>query len=127
MPEPETPVTTVNVPKGILTSTFFKLLLQAPLMEINFPFPFFLSLGIDIKTKKTKYRSTKHKNDLTQQFHLVYQNIMSFHLHQRDKYYIKAFQSFLNLMPLIGFKWEDLEEAYYKKLKVNYQRQDNNY
>ena len=88
---------------------------------------FFLSLGIDIKTKKTKYRSTKHKNDLTQQFHLVYQNIKSFHLHQRDKYYIKAFQSFLNLMPLIGFKWEDLEEAYYKKLKVNYQRQDNNY
>ena len=37
LPLPLTPVTTVNTPKGISTSIFFKLLARAPLMEMNLP------------------------------------------------------------------------------------------
>ena len=88
---------------------------------------FFLSLGIDINSSKMNYRLSKQEEDLTRQFHLVYSNINRFYLHQNEKNYIKAFQSFLNLLPLLNYKWEDLKEAYFKKLKVNYQRQDNNY
>ena len=88
---------------------------------------FFLSLGVDIKTSKREYRLTKHEEDLTKQFHLVYHNIDLFYKKQDDKSYIKAFQSFFNLLPLLGYKWKELKEAYYKKLQVNYDRQNNNY
>ena len=88
---------------------------------------FFLSLGIDINTNKKVYKLTKHLDDLTSQFHLVYHNIDRFYKLQDDKSYIKAFQSFLNILPLLEFRWSDLKKAYYKKLQVNYDRQNNNY
>ena len=40
---------------------------------------FFLSLGIDIKTSKDTYHITKHQEDLTKQFHLIYHNIDNFY------------------------------------------------
>ena len=88
---------------------------------------FFLSLGIDIKTDKKVYHLTKHQEDLTKQFHLIYHNIDVFYKKQDDKSYIRAFQSFLNLLPLLGYRWKELKDAYYKKLQVNYDRQNNNY
>ena len=88
---------------------------------------FFLSLGIDIKTSKKVYHLTKHQEDLTKQFHLIYHNIDLFYKKQDDNSYAKAFQSFFNLLPLLGYKWKELKDAYYKKLQVNYDRQNNNY
>lgn len=88
---------------------------------------FFLSLGVDIKTSKTSYNRTKHLDNLTDQFHEVYHRIDVFNKKQDDKSYIKAFQAFLNLLPLLGYRWKDLERAYYKKLGVNYVRQETNY
>ena len=88
---------------------------------------FFLSLGIDIKTDKSVYHLTKHQEDLTKQFHLIYHNIDLFYKKQDDKSYIRAFQSFFNLLPLLGYKWKELKDAYYKKLQVNYERQNMNY
>lgn len=88
---------------------------------------FFLSLGVDIKTDKKIYNRTKHKEDLTAQFHEIYTRIDIFKKKQDDKTFIKAFQSFLNLLPLLGYRWSDLEKAYYKKLGINYVRQETNY
>lgn len=88
---------------------------------------FFLSLGIDIQTSKNVYHLTKHQEDLTKQFHLVYHYIDLFYKKQDDKSFIKAFQSFFNLLPLLGYRWKELKNAYYKKLQVNYDRQNNNY
>ena len=88
---------------------------------------FFLSLGVDIKTSKKSYNRTKHCKDLTAQFHEIYHRIDVFKKKQDDVSYIKAFQSFLNLLPLLGYRWSSLEEAYYKKLGVNYNRQETNY
>ena len=88
---------------------------------------FFLSLGIDIKTSKRSYNITKHEDNLTDQFLMVYHRLDEFRKKQDDKSYIKAFQAFLNLLPLLGYKWKQLEEAYYKKLGVNYNRQETNY
>ena len=73
------------------------------------------------------YHLTKHQEDLTKQFHLIYHNIDVFYKKQDDKSYIRAFQSFFNLLPLLGYRWKELKDAYYKKLQVNYDRQNNNY
>ena len=88
---------------------------------------FFLSLGIDIGTSKKSYNITKHEDNLTDQFLMVYHRLDEFRKKQDDSSYIKAFQAFLNLLPILGYKWKQLEEAYYKKLGVNYNRQETNY
>ena len=88
---------------------------------------FFLSLGIDIGTSKRSYNITKHEYNLTDQFLMVYHRLDEFRKKQDDSSYIKAFQAFLNLLPLLGYKWKQLEAAYYKKLGVNYNRQETNY
>lgn len=88
---------------------------------------FFLSLGVDIKTSKRSYNITKHKDNLTDQFLLIYHLVDVFNKKQDDKSYIKAFQAFLNLLPLLKYRWSSLKDAYYKKLGVNYKRQENNY
>ena len=88
---------------------------------------FFLSLGIDIGTSKKSYNITKHEDNLTDQFLMVYHRLDEFRKKQDDSSYIKAFQAFLNLLPLLGYKWKQLEAAYYKKLGVNYNRQETNY
>ena len=88
---------------------------------------FFLSLGIDIKTAKEEYVITKPLLNLTDQFHLVYRLICNFKDDANDDNYIAAFSAFLNILPLVGYTWKDLEEAYYKKLGTNYHRQETNY
>lgn len=88
---------------------------------------FFLSLGIDIKTSKQDYEVIKTNNQLTEQFELVYNNISKFANLQTDETFIEAFTSFLSLLPLLGFGWLDLKDAYYKKLDTNYVRQQTNY
>ena len=88
---------------------------------------FFLSLGVDIKTSKMNYHLTKHMDNLTDQFLEVYHRLDNFRKKQDDSSYIKAFQAFLNLLPLLGYRWKRLKDAYYKKLGVNYNRQETNY
>lgn len=88
---------------------------------------FFLSLGIDIKSKKDCYNLTKHSKDLSEQFLIVYSNIARFMKRKDDLSFQKAFQNFLNLIPLLGFRYSSIEKAYFKKLGENYQRQAHNY
>lgn len=88
---------------------------------------FFLSLGVDIQTEKKSYNRTKHESDLSRQILLVYSLLARFMKKPDDKSYQKAFQSFLNIIPLLGVRWVSVEKAYYKKLDENYARQANNY
>lgn len=88
---------------------------------------FFLSLGIDIKSKKREFRFTKHEEDLTAQILKTYSLTVNFLKKQDENSYVKAFQAFLNIVPLLHVRWTTIEEAYYKKLGVNYKRQDSNY
>jgi dimeric dUTPase (all-alpha-NTP-PPase superfamily) len=64
---------------------------------------FFLSLGIDIKTTKEVYEISKPDNNLTDQFHLVYRLIADFKDDASEVNYIKAFSSFLNILPFSGY------------------------
>ena len=88
---------------------------------------FFLSLGIDIKTKEKKYNHTKHADNLTKQVLETYRLASIFYKKQDEKSYIKAFQAFINITVLLKVRWSTIEKAYYKKLGENYHRQDTNY
>jgi len=88
---------------------------------------FFLSLGIDIQTSKKQYSFTKHEDNLTDQILKTYALTAKFMKNQDDSSYKKAFQAFLNIIPLLHVRWNTIKEAYYKKLGVNYNRQDTNY
>ena len=88
---------------------------------------FFLSLGIDIGSKQTSFEINRPTNSLTDQFLLVYDLINTFVAIQDVNSYIKAFSAFLNILPLLGYKWNDLKNAYFKKLDTNYHRQETNY
>ena len=88
---------------------------------------FFLSLGIDVGTQKFIYNRTKIVGDLTDQIMETYHRVNNFVKKRDDKNYIKAFQAFLNIIPLLNVRWKTVEGAYFKKLGVNYNRQDNNY
>lgn len=50
---------------------------------------------------------------------------ISFASHEKD--YKKSFEAFISVIYGLGYTWEELEKAYYKKLGVNYERQNNNY
>ena len=88
---------------------------------------FFLSLGIDIKVNKKTYNYTKHADNLTKQVLETYRLASIFYKNQDEKSYIKAFQAFINIVPLLKVRWNVIEKAYYKKLGENYHRQDTNY
>ena len=88
---------------------------------------FFLSLGIDIGTSKKVYNRTKTVGDLTKQILEVYKRVNKFVEKRNDVNFIKAFQSFLNIIPLLNVRWKTVENAYFKKLGENYHRQDSNY
>ena len=88
---------------------------------------FFLSLGIDIGVSRKTYNHTKHADNLTEQVLKVYELIAQFYKKQDEKSYIKAFQAFINITPLLKVRWSTVERAYFKKLGENYNRQDNNY
>ena len=88
---------------------------------------FFLSLGIDIKTQKEEYDINASSKNLTGQFHEVYSLIEKFKEKQNDDSYIAAFQAFFDLIPLLGSNWQEVKEAYFKKVDVNYIRQETNY
>ena len=88
---------------------------------------FFLSLGIDIGVSKKEYNHTKHAINLTEQVLEVYRLATIFYKKQDEKSYIKAFQAFINITPLLKVRWSTVEKAYYKKLGENYHRQDTNY
>ena len=88
---------------------------------------FFLSLGICIDSKKYDYEIVKPSNDMTDQFLKIYAEISTFASCPSEENYQQAFSSFFNLLPLLGYSYQDLEEAYYKKLGTNYTRQETNY
>ena len=88
---------------------------------------FFLSLGIEVKTDKFQYGRTKHMDNLTDQILLTYKLVSKFYEKNDVKSYQKAFQAFLNIIPLLNVRFSTIMKAYNKKLAENYHRQETNY
>ncbi|MCQ2814813.1 MAG: dUTP diphosphatase [Bacilli bacterium] len=88
---------------------------------------FLLSLGLIINVSNKTFSYKKKNVDLTSQFLEVYKKINEFRKKQTETSYRKAFISFLELLPILGYKGLEAVDAYYLKLDVNYKRQQNNY
>ena len=88
---------------------------------------FFLSLGLQVQSKKMTYELTHLQGDLTKETIETFARILAFKTSMTISTFEYAFGHYLSLLPLLGFKTEDLVEGYFKKLGVNYTRQQTNY
>ena len=83
--------------------------------------------GIDINANKKVYHYTRHSDDLTSQILEDYRLSTKFLKKQDEKSYVRAFQAFINIAPILRVRWATIEKAYYIKRGENYHRQDTNY
>jgi dimeric dUTPase (all-alpha-NTP-PPase superfamily) len=88
---------------------------------------FLLSLSIEVQSQKMNYDIQPLYLSLTQATILVFQQVSELSKHWHVKHLESAFQSYLNLIPLLGFTADEVVQAYFKKLGVNYTRQQNAY
>ncbi|MEK4883449.1 dUTP diphosphatase [Bacillus sp. FSL W8-0223] len=88
---------------------------------------FILSIGLELNIPviygtETKWDElTSDETDITQQFLLVFENVNKL-VHPID--WINLFEEFYILGKMLGFTWDQIEEAYMKKNAKNHRRQD---
>lgn len=90
---------------------------------------FILSLGIECGFHETPFELHKKSSSLnvTDQFLTIFEMINLYKKTRSLKEYIAMFEAYLQLAELLGFTYEEIVQAYFKKNEVNYQRQRNNY
>lgn len=88
---------------------------------------FYLSIGIDLKTEKTDFTISSDNLSLSEQFIKVYDTIIMLVNNYNLENYYTSFITFLTLIDKLGLTSEEFIEGYYKKLAVNYDRQNKSY
>jgi len=96
---------------------------------------FILSIGLELNL--TGYKAVFSRvvfsfgeDETIKQFGEVFRYASTFGNYSNDEKYVwyhALFSNFLGLSKSLGFTWEQIEEAYYAKNKVNHERQENNY
>lgn len=89
---------------------------------------FVLEIGLEIGyTGDSIYYEEHHQyqsDSIIDQFQEVFRYAMAFHL--SDKFYA-LLHSYLYLGKMLGFTWEQIEQAYFEKNQINHERQNNGY
>ncbi len=88
---------------------------------------FLLSLGLAIGIDDYNHRFRKSEMNLSKAILTVYEKVLSFDENRDQRHYGEAFASFLDLLPLMGYDFLDMEKAYKAKLAVNFLRQEQKY
>lgn len=92
---------------------------------------FILSIGLefDVAEELDWDELTSDEKDLTKQFQMVFAQVtdLSDCLFATNEGWQELFGEFYWLGTLLGFTWEQIEEAYYAKNKVNHERQESGY
>jgi dimeric dUTPase (all-alpha-NTP-PPase superfamily) len=90
---------------------------------------FILSLGIECGFDKLQYSNQTEPTALTvsEQFLFIYEKINHFKNSKNELDFKTLLESYLHLGALLRISYEEMEEAYFMKNEVNYQRQQNNY
>lgn len=81
---------------------------------------FVLQLGIEFGVKSDVRFRPQKVGSLIEQFNLI------FH-HASNYRYIKLFDYYCGLGEMLGFTWEQIQQAYMEKNKINHERQNNGY
>jgi dimeric dUTPase (all-alpha-NTP-PPase superfamily) len=90
---------------------------------------FILSLGIEcgFDNRTIDLITSESTLSVTEQFLIVYEVISIFQKTKEYHDFVRLFGAYLQLASLLGFKKEEMDQAYILKNEVNYQRQQNNY
>jgi dimeric dUTPase (all-alpha-NTP-PPase superfamily) len=89
---------------------------------------FILSLGIEcgFEENNLEFENADSKT-LTEQFLSVYESVNGFKASQSVKNFENLFSEYIFLAKLLGFNFNEIEQAYIQKNEVNYERQQNGY
>jgi len=87
---------------------------------------FLLSLGLEMDIKKFEIESSK-SSGLTEHFLGLFNAFSILYIAFSPKAYSAAFSAYIGLGEMLGFTWEEIEEAYFQKNAVNHQRQEESY
>lgn len=88
---------------------------------------FFLSIGLAIGVTDFSYEPKERSESLYMAILAVYSDVVRFNGERTVENYRNAFDTFLALLPLLGYSFEDMKSAYESKLSVNYKRQKDRY
>nr|WP_295970769.1 dUTP diphosphatase [uncultured Bacillus sp.] len=96
---------------------------------------FFLSMAIGYQYEVDRlyeaylkdFREKQKDLNLVSAFNDIMDKILSMAKKKDPYHFISAFAAYLNLGKLLGFEWEEIENAYIQKNKINHQRQDKGY
>lgn len=88
---------------------------------------FLLSLGIDLGIDNYEYDYLPRDEDLSSLFVKIYQLVSNFIDDRTNENYKEMFDLFLSIGEKLNFSINEIIDAYFSKLDVNYKRQDTNY
>jgi len=87
---------------------------------------FVLELGIEVDFKSAFGEiETEKFGSVLEQFNIVYYAVFKFK--NKRYFYSELLGRYLALGEMLGFTWEQIEEAYYAKNQVNHERQNTGY
>ena len=88
---------------------------------------FILDIGLELKANVNyQFRAEKYPEIVTQ-FNRLYRELGSLWDYGRLARYYWVVEMFIGLGELIGFTWDEIEQAYYAKNKINHERQESGY
>lgn len=88
---------------------------------------FILSIGLDLGWKPSVIDLYLKSNDINDQFLGLFYEVAHFSGHRLKDNYYKLVEVFVGLGEMLGFTWEQIEQAYYDKNAINHTRQDTGY
>lgn len=96
---------------------------------------FILSIGLELKLENWNPYISKivvcfGGDELIAQFNEVFRIVSSFNLYnenERELWYSSVFSNYLGLGEMLGFEWEEIDQAYFRKNKINHERQVQGY
>ena len=106
-----------------------KVVVKNPLLEEYVDcLHFILSIGLELDFAKfiKDIEPIKNKN-ITEQFIFIFTKVGTLLTYQGLANYIHIIQNFIGLGEMLGFTWEEVEEAYFQKNVENHARQERGY
>ena len=90
---------------------------------------FILSIGLDIAEPDiVNLRDVDGEENIIEQFIEVFDRVRGLYFFEYDIFeYESLLAQFIKLGEMLGFTWEQIEEAYMRKNAVNHHRQENGY
>lgn len=93
---------------------------------------FILSIGLDLKLGGPYVIGTYKGPNIIRQFNFVYQDVSKLDVAINEDWeegeifeqYDELVRGFIGLGEMLGFTWEQIEQAYLAKNKINHERQD---